>query len=182
MKKLKLKFVLLLLIVILPSLSLFAQDCGSKWKVQPFSGWEATSLTKIASCTTGKTYEFVVPFSDQYEYYLSFYASSSFNNRMNFTLEDASNGSEYLSVPGEMGIMDDGSENPKGSSALASYYDEKLKKDIHPFFIISPDNSVSLKIIIEIPDIDGEEGKVVNKLTSKGCVKVLIFEREKPTN
>lgn len=176
MKKIKFKLVLILLVV--PFIS-FGQkvDCQGKWDVKPTPPYEESSFTKTASCVTGKKYEFVVPFSSGFEYKLSFYASSSFNRKMNFILEDLNSGSEILNLPGEA-IDDYGQPLPeKGKSVLAPYRtaDNKL---VHPFFVIAPENSTNVKIIIDIPHLPGQEEIIVNPQRKTGCVKIQIWQKK----
>ncbi len=175
MRKLKLKLVVLLFIIpfALPTIS-FGQklDCQGKWNIQAVPPYYESSFTKIANCRTGKKYEFIIPLSTGKEYSISFYASSSFNNEMNFVMEDLNTGAEVLNLPGESESCE-----VKGTCVLAPYTDLKGKQ-IHPYFEISPENATNLKIVIEIPDLPGQEGVTVNKKTKTGCIKVLIFEKE----
>jgi len=177
MRKLKLKLVVLLFIIPLafPTMS-FGQkvNCQGKWDIQPEPPYYESSFTKIANCRTGKKYEFIIPLSTGKEYSISFYASSSFNNSMNFVMEDLNSGAEVLNLPGE----NVEANNDKGTCVLAPYYDEKKQKSVHPCFQISPENATNLKIVIDIPNLPGEDDVTVNKKTKTGCVKVLIFEKE----
>jgi len=177
MRKLKLKLVVLLFIIpfALPTMS-FGQkvDCAGKWDIQAEPPYYESSFTKIATCVTGKKYQFIIPLSTGKEYSISFYASSSFNSLLNVIMEDQNSGKEILNLPGE----NVAENNAKGTCVLEPYYDEQKQRNIHPYFIVAPENATNLKIIIDIPDLPGQSDVAVNKETKKGCVKILILEKE----
>ncbi len=164
MKKIKLIFVI---IFILPALAFSQLDCSSFLSsLKPDDPFTLNSMSKSATCISGHTYEFVVPLSKGYEYRFIFYASSVFNNGMDFKIIDLNTNKEVINVPGK--LKED--ETPKkGQTALQPYYDEKLNRQVHPFFTIIPSSTTNLKIIINVkekPDL------------IKGCVTVVILDRE----
>ncbi len=164
MKKLKL---LLLLVTALSFVSYGQTDCsaflGSLKAEAPYS---INSLSKSAKCVTGHTYEFVVPLSKGYEYRIIFYASSVFNNDLHFKMIDLNTNDVIMDLPGKLPP----SQNvEKGMTALQPYYDEKLNKEVHPYFSIIPTTATNIKIIINVdekPDL------------IQGCVTVVILDKE----
>ncbi len=173
MKKLKLKLAVILFLI--PFMS-FGQkiDCAGKWDIKSIPPYEESSLTEIAACKTGKKYEFIVLLSVGKEYNISFYASSSFSNEMNFIIEDLNSGSEVLNLPGK----NEATFNEKGTAVLEPYYVEQKNRYIHPYFVFSPENATNIKIIIDVLDLPGQEDVTVNKKIKTGCIKVLIFEKD----
>lgn len=164
MKKAKLLFVMLF---ILPALAFSQLDCSSFLSsLKPDDPFNINSMSKSATCISGHTYEFVVPLSKGNEYRFVFYASSAFNNDMKFKIIDLNTNKEVLNVPGKL----DGDNIPtKGETALQSYYDEKLNKEVHPFFTLIPSSTTNLKIVIDVKDKPD---------LIKGCVTVVILDKE----
>ncbi|MEA3451334.1 MAG: hypothetical protein U9Q83_05460 [Bacteroidota bacterium] len=164
MKTIKL---LLLILFIIPATAFSQLDCssflGSLKADDPFN---LNSLSKSATCLSGRTYEFVVPLSKGYEYRFIFYASSVFNNDMKFKIIDLNTNKEVLNLPGK---LDNGALPKKNETALQSYYDSKLNKEVHPYFIVIPSSSTNLKIIIDIK----KKAELI-----KGCVTVVILDKD----
>jgi hypothetical protein len=168
-----------ILLIIFP-LALFAQnmDCPSTLKSRkatpPFS---FNDLSKSAQCVTGKKYEFVVPLMKGKDYRFTFYASPIFNNQINFRIIDMSSNNVVLDLPGESPNAN------KGSSVLREYYDADLKKPVYPFFDILPNNSTTLKIIIDVldqaapPSGDNQGSFKAPEEKKKGCITVFIQDK-----
>ncbi len=152
-----------LLTLFLPIIGLAQVDCSNfLGKYQAEEPYKINSMSKSAVCISGHTYEFVVPLQKDYEYRFLFYASSVFNNKINFKIIDLNTGEVKLDLPGES------ETNEKGTAALASYYDDRLGRDVHPYFDFIPETSTNFKIIIEVLPQDD---------IIKGCVGVLILDK-----
>ncbi len=155
---------LIVLLLILPILSAAQMDCSStlaNLEVEP--PFNMNSLSKSAVCVSGHSYEFVVPLTKGYHYRFVFYASSVFNNDIHFKMVDLNTNKEIINLPGKSDT------NARGTAVLASYFDEKTYKEIHPFFDVLPSSATSIKIVIDVqekPDL------------IKGCVTVVILDKE----
>lgn len=133
-------------------------------------GFELNSLSKGAACISGHEYEFIVPVVKGKEYRFIFYASPVFNNDLNFTIIDqnkAQGSNIVMDLPGKL----NGSLVPEGpnETVLQAYYDDKLNKEVHPYFTVIPSESTSLQIVIDIAEKDD---------LLRGCVTVVILDRE----
>ena len=160
----KLMFVILAAIFALPIVGFSQVDCSNflaDRKAEP--PYKINSMSKSAVCVSGHKYEFVVPLQKGYEYRIIFFASSVFNNKINFKIVDLNTGETVLDLPGES------ETNDKGTAALASYYDEKLNTEVHPYFDFIPQTTTNFKIII---DVEPQEDLI------KGCVAVMILDKE----
>jgi hypothetical protein len=144
--------------------------------------YEKSELSKSIQCSTNNKYEQNVSLKPGYEYRISFYASTIFNNRMNFEIIDTKTGKTLLNVPGET------KENKKGECALKEYWDYKYSKTVYPYFEFSPQEIQNLKIIIDIPeykekikirekdeDLGVEEEWVEYVEKRKGCVTTFVL-------
>ncbi|MEN8119458.1 MAG: hypothetical protein ABFS35_03890 [Bacteroidota bacterium] len=156
-----------------------SMDCGSILKYRKASyPFVYNNLSKSAVCTSGKTYEFIVPLESGNEYRLSFFASSVFNHHINFRVIDLNTNEQVLNLPGE-------SENDEiCNCALRDYFHSKLNKLVHPYYDFIPTNSTNIKIIIDIPSIDGK--KPINNSSIyqgsidkiSGCVTIFIQDKK----
>ncbi|NJO92706.1 MAG: hypothetical protein HC831_29865 [Chloroflexia bacterium] len=72
--------------------------------------YEISNLSQSIQCSTNKTYEQNIILKPGNEYRISFYASTVFNNRMNFKIIDTKSGKVLYDLPGET------KENKKGES------------------------------------------------------------------
>ncbi|MBN2892357.1 MAG: hypothetical protein JXL97_10855 [Bacteroidales bacterium] len=161
MKKAK---ILLVLLLALPTLIFAQMDCSGTLKsLQVDPPFNLSSLSKSAVCVSGHTYEFVVPLSKGYQYRFIFYASSVFNNDIQFKMIDLNSNKEFLNLPGKSEM------NERGTAVLAPYYDEKTYKEIHPYFDILPSSSTSMKIVIDVK----ETADLI-----KGCITVVVLDKE----
>ena len=139
--------------------------------------YQYSNLSKTAVCTSGKTYEFIVPLESGNEYRLSFFASSVFNHQINFRIIDLSTNEQVLDLPVE-------SENMESCTcALREYFHNKLNKLVHPYYDFIPKNSTNIKIIIEIPSVDGKKSLInsiyqgnIDKI--RGCVTVFVQDKK----
>ncbi len=164
MKKLKL---LLLLVMALSFASYGQTDCSSFLaSLKAESPYNLNSLSKSAKCVTGHTYEFVVPLQKGYEYRIIFYASSVFNNDLHFKMIDLNTNDVIMDLPGKL-PPDQNVE--KGTTVLQAYYDEKLNKEVHPYFSIIPQTATNIKIVIDVE----EKTDLI-----QGCVTVVILDKE----
>jgi hypothetical protein len=162
----KIKFLIILLLT-LPIFSYAQLDCSSFLSsLKPEDPFTINSMSKSATCISGHTYEFVVPLTKGYEYRFIFYASSVFNNDLSFRMIDLNTNKEVLNVPGKLA---DNQSPKKGQTALQPYFDEKLNKEVHPYFTIIPNSSTNVKIIIKVKDKPD---------LTKGCVTVVVLDRE----
>ncbi len=164
----KMKILIGLLVFMLPVLvSAQPADCSSflaTLKAEP--PYELDPLSKSAPCISGKTYEFVVPLSDSYEYRFVFYASPAFNNDIHFKMIDLNTNDVVFDVPGRVSEYQ---EVKKGMTALQPYWDDQQQKTVHPFFVVRPNTATNVKIIMEVekkPDI------------IQGCITVAILRRK----
>ncbi len=159
----QLKIIILFSFLLLPFIGFSQIDCSNfladRKAEEPY---RINSLSKSAVCVSGHTYEFVVPLQKGYEYRIIFYASSVFNNKINFKIVDLNTGKTVLDLPGES------ETNEKGTAALAPYYDERTGREIHPYFDFIPQTTTNLKIIIEV---------LPQKDLIKGCVAVMILDK-----
>ncbi len=139
--------------------------------------YQYSDLSKSAVCTSGKTYEFIVPLESGNEYRLSFFASSVFNHQINFRIIDLSTNEQVLDLPGESDNME------SCNCALREYFHDKLNKLVHPHYDFIPTNSTNIKIIIDIPSVDGKmptnnsiyQGSI-DKVS--GCVTVFVQDKK----
>jgi len=161
MKKIKLFFVLVLMLPLFASAQV---DCSLTIKnLVPELPYQINSLSKSATCVSGRTYEFVIPLSVGYEYRFIFYAGSVFNNDIDFKIIDLSSNKELLNLPGKSETGD------KGTCVLMSYFDTKTYKEIYPHFDFLPASTTSFKVIISV----AEKAELI-----KGCISVVILDKE----
>ena len=164
MRKL-LKFINIIFLLLLPILTV-AQDCGNFLTYYvPVRPFKYDSQSKSAACEAGKEYKFIVSLQKGKEYRISFYASPSFNNQMNFKILDENTGEIIVDLPGQ------GEEGEK--SVLKPYFNGE--KEEYPYFYFVPENSTKLKITIDILHKEGKEKKV-------GCVGMYMQNKVLPTN
>ncbi len=141
--------------------------------------YKISSLTKSAPGKSGGHYKYEVPLQTGKEYRLMFFASSVFNNDLHFTVIDKNTGKVILDLPGE----NPETGNAKGTAALAPYYDEKLNKDVHPYFDIYPQSATTLEIRIDVGEPQVKTNEYGDTYTEEvvGCIGVVILEREVPS-
>lgn len=164
MKKAKL---LLLLLLALPTFIFAQMDCSKTLKnLEVDDPFTLNSLSKTAVCVSGRTYEFTVPLTEGHLYRFIFKASSAFNNDLHFKMTDLNANKEIMNLPGKVG---ENEVNEKGKAVLEPYIDELTFKNIHPFFDVLPTSSTSIKIVIEVEEME---------VLTKGCVTVIILDRE----
>lgn len=165
MKKIKILIGFLLTLPVL--LSAQPIDCSSLLNtLTPEEPYEINTMSKSASCISGKKYELVIPLQADYEYRFVFYASPAFNNDINFKMLNLSTNDIIFDVPGHVGESD---EVKKGTTALQPYWDTELDKSMHPFFIVRPTTSTNVKLILDVLSKDD---------LIQGCVTVVILDRK----
>ncbi len=163
---------------------MFAQsiDCAKTLSYRKANApYEISELSQSIQCSTNKKYEQNISLKPGYEYRVSFYASSIFNNRMNFKIIDSKTGKTLHDLPGAT------KENKKGEAVLKEYWDYKYNKSVYPYFEFIPNETQNLKIIISIPeykekikirdkdeDLGVEEEWVEYVEKRKGCVTTFV--------
>ncbi len=127
-----------------------AQNCSSFLTMRkPEAPYRYNTASKSATCFSGKKYEFVLPLTAGTDYRIKFFASPVFNNDIQVKIVDLSSGEAVVDLPG---CPPDGQEPRKGNTCIQDYSDAKTGKLIHPYFDFNPQQSTSLKIMIEIKD------------------------------
>ncbi|MBP5503168.1 MAG: hypothetical protein J6Y24_10320 [Bacteroidales bacterium] len=201
------KNILKFLLVVLVSLPLGLQaqntTCVDQLKMRkPMAPYRYNTASKSAMCQTGRKYEFVLPITKGMDYRIQFFASTVFNNNIDVKIIDMSTGEVVVNVPGK--LQDDEPKSPQ-QTALQEYMDLKKNKFIHPFFDFTPVSSTSLKIMIDVKEVEvpqeqvqeysysdydyesqprqnqqpaKEEGYAVPVEKNKGCISVYIIDRE----
>ena len=196
---------LLVVLVSLP-LGLQAQNtCADQMKMRkPVAPYRYNTASKSAMCQTGRKYEFVLPITKGMDYRIQFFASTVFNNNIDVKIIDMSTGEVVVNVPGK---LSEGNEpvSPQ-QTALQEFMDIKKNKFIHPFFDFSPVSSTSLKIMLDVKEVEkpqeqvqeysysdydyeqprqqqqqqpaADEGFAVPVEKNKGCVTVYVIDRE----
>ncbi len=131
------------------------QSCESFFRYYvPVRPFKYDSQSKSAACETGGTYKFIISLQKGKEYRISFHASPSFNNKMNFKIIDENTGDIAIDLPGD--------DIEGGESVLKGKFNGNT--EVYPHFDFIPENSTKLKIVIEIPSVaEGKDRKV-------GCV------------
>ncbi|PIE86268.1 MAG: hypothetical protein CSA05_01390 [Bacteroidia bacterium] len=132
--------------------------------------WKYNSQSKSATCQTGRTYKFIVTFNKGREYKISFYASSIFDNRMNFKITDESSGEVFVDKPGETEL-----DSKKGSVLMAPMDMDTGEQLDYPSFSFIPLNTLRLQIEIDIEKFLDDEGAEDKR---RGCIGVLIYEKK----
>jgi len=148
-------------------------DCLTKLRMrQARAPYQINNLSKSAVCRTGEKYEYNIELGKDRDYRLSFFASSVFNNKINFRILNKTTGELLIDLPGVS------LDNVQGC-ALQAYFDNKSNRMVHPFFDLSPEVDTQLKIIIEV---DSETSKyefntndiLASSHQKKGCVTVFV--------
>lgn len=158
---------LMLLISILFPVLLFSQDCSEflkSLKVDP--PFNMNSMSKSAACVTGHTYEMIIPLQKGYQYRLVFYASSVFNDDVDFQIIDLNTNKLLVNAPGK--LTEGNIPTKNGQTALQNFFDEKTNQSTHPYFDIYPKTTTNIKVVIivkEKPDM------------IRGCITVVILDR-----
>lgn len=167
------KIILILVVSLLPIFG-FGQNCASFISYNtPLYPYKYNSQSKSATCQTGRTYKFIVTLLKGKEYKLSFYASSVFDNKINFKIIDETSGEVVLERPGET------EEISKKGSVLVSPVDlETAIMGDYPSFDFHPVNSMKLQIEIELSEATNDRGEPDVR---RGCIGVLIQEKKAPT-
>jgi outer membrane receptor for Fe3+-dicitrate len=150
-------------------------DCLTKLKIRyPKTPYVFNELSKSAVCTAGEKYEYRIELEKNTDYRLSFFASSSFNNNVNFRIINDDTGELIMDLPGSS--YEDGD-----LSALQAYYDPNANKLIHPYFDLSPQKNLNLKIIIDVKEEDNFSGEISDGKKyncNRGCVTIFIQSKE----
>jgi len=151
-------------------------NCANYVRYQsPTTPYKYSSLSKSASCTTGKNYKLVLPLNAGKSYRISFYASTVFNNRIEFKVTDKSTGQDIMYLPGDKTQMD----NPAAyynncnsySDALVSELDPATYRSLpYPYIEIEP--AASTNIEVEINLLDPKKGGIL-----RGCVGIFVQDR-----
>ena len=153
-------------------------DCMSTLRMRYASPpYEFSELSKSAVCKTGEKYEYDIKLEKNSDYRISFFASTVFNNNINFKILNTGSGEILIDMPGL-------TNETKQPNALEVYFDSETNKFIHPFFDLSPKTDTEIKILV---DVISENLEVNSSQTSilvennqkKGCVTVFI--QSKPT-
>jgi len=153
-------------------------DCMSTLKLRYASPpYKFNELSKSAVCRTGEKYEYLMKLEKNSDYRISFFASTVFNNNINFKILNNGSGEILIDMPG---LTDD----TKKLNALEVYFDSETNKLIHPFFDLSPKLDTEIKILVDIIPENLEaytepNGILVQNNQKKGCVT--IFIQSKPT-
>lgn len=171
----KIKLIAPLLFFVLVFNPIFSQeiDCLTKVNMrQAKAPYQINSLSKSAVCRTGEKYEYNIELEKDRDYRLSFFASSVFNNKINFRILNKTTGELLIDLPGVS--LDD-----VQGCALQAYFDNRSNRMVHPFFDLSPGIDTQLKIIIEVdPETSKYELNTKDILAShtqkKGCVTVFV--------
>lgn len=162
------KFIVLIIVsafLFTPFEQLFAQNCSGYVRYHKVTyPYKYNGQSKSASCATGKTYKFLVPLYEGKDYKLSFYASSVFNNKLNFKIIDESTGRTVIDLPGESPT------NQANESVLVRPMLEDGSTGEYPYFEFHPESSIRLQIVIDVEPNGKENG-------SRGCVGVLIQDK-----
>ena len=145
--------------------------------------WQFSALSKGLQCSTNNKYEHIVVLKPGMEYRISFYASTIFNNRMQFKIIDVKSGKTLMDLPGET------TENKQGECVLKEYWDYRIEKSVYPYFEFTPKEIQELKLLIDIPEykekikirdknedlgVEEEWREYVEK--RKGCIGIFIQE------
>ncbi len=140
--------------------------------------YEYNDQSSSAVCVTGQTYEFVLPLTKGKDYRLKFYAAAVFNNRINFKIIDESSHETVLELPGQT------ADRKEGTCVLADFYDDDSGKSTHPYFDFYPQNSTTLKIIMEVLPLEqskDEDPNIKKQVKhNRGCITVVVLD--KPAN
>lgn len=166
----------LLLIFVGASLNVTAQsNCANYIRYHaPTAPYKYSSLSKSATCITGKNYNFVIPLSAGKNYRVSFYASTIFDNKIEFILNDSTSNEQIIFLPGDKKKFDDLSSYFNNvndySEVLVKAVDEFGQSEGYPYFEIEPTTAIRLSITINVLDADKGAPK-------KGCVGVFIQDK-----
>lgn len=166
-------FTLLLMIAFQGTLGAQQMDCASVLKYRTSKApYILDEQSKSAVCYSGQKYEYSVVLKSDLEYRFSFYASSIFNNNIRFKIINEQTGQIVLDLPGE-------AAGNNTSAILQDYFDEKLKKFVHPYFDILPDSNSKFKILIEVGEVKelvGINSSVIiaDSDQKKGCVTIFM--------
>lgn len=141
------KIILGLAIAAMMPIASEAQNCASFLSNRkPEMHYRFNNASKSATVWSGKKYEFVLPLTSGNEYRIRFFAAPVFNNDIQVKIVDLNTGETVIDLPGAV-------ETPKkGATCLQDYVDSKTNKLVHPFFDFAPQQSTSLKIMIEMKD------------------------------
>ncbi len=169
----------IILLTLFTTVALSQIDCSNflaNRKAEP--PFKLSSLTKSAPGRSGGHYRYEVPLQTGKEYRIMFFASPSFNNQIHFKVVDKNTGKIILDLPGE----NPQTGNAKGTAALAPYYDQKLNRDVHPYFDIVPSSPTILEIYIDVADAPTKTDEMGNKYKEDiiGCIGVVILEQDIP--
>ena len=197
-------FKFLLVVLVSMPFGLQAQNtCSDQLKMRkPMAPYRYNTASKSAMCQTGRKYEFVLPITKGMDYRIQFFASTVFNNNIDVKIIDMSTGEVVVNVPGK--LDNDEPKSPQ-QTALQEYMDLKKNRFIHPFFDFTPVSSTSLKIMLDVKEVEKpkeqvqeytyddydyeqprqstqqptqEEGYAVPLEKLKGCISVYIIDRE----
>jgi len=144
-------------------------------QVDPY--FSKDELSKSAICFAGNTYEYDLKLEKDRDYRISFFASSVFNNQVNFRMINTLNSKELINLPG---TSSDIYQRP----ILEEYSDNSPKKRTHPYCTVKTKTNAEVKIIIGISPLDelmsnGYSDFQAYSNPTKGCVT--IFVQSKPS-
>lgn len=172
----KISFTIFVLLLSIPfSGVVYSQafDCTTQLKIrQAKPPYQFNDLSKSAVCKTGEKYEYNIELKKGKEYRLTFFASSVFNNKINFRIINKSTGEQIMNLPGVK--IDD-----VQGCVLEAYFDDQANRRVHPYFDFLPDNDTPLKIIIEVESEKSNYEYDTQSLLAKddqkkGCVTVYV--------
>ena len=200
------KNIIKILLVVLAALPMGLQaqsTCADQMKLRkPTQPYRYNSASKSAMCQTGRKYEFVLPITKGLEYRIQFFASTVFNNNVDVKIIDMSTGEVVINVPGRFDESKEVKFNQQ--TALQDYFDEKKNKYFHPYFDFAPVSSTSLKIMLDVKEVEvpqdqvqgysygddyesqprqnqtstADEGYAVPVEKIKGCITVYVTDKE----
>jgi len=142
----------------------------------PKASYKLDEQSKTALCYAGKNYEYIIKIEKDMEYNFSFFASSVFNNQINFKLINNRTSEILINLPGA-------SSDKNQMSLLEEYYDNKLKKMVHPSFDVNSKKGAELKLIIDILPVENYTALLYNTFqTNSNPAKgyVTVFIQSKP--
>lgn len=174
----KFRFVFLALLFTFSITNIFSQDfdCLTKLKIrQAKAPYKINDLSKSAICKTGEKYEYNIDLQKNKDYRLTFFASSVFNNRINFKIYNKKTGEMIMNLPG-ISI-----DNIQGC-ALEAYFDKDKNRMVHPFFDFSPNIDTQLEIIIEVESdkssYEFDAKSLIASNEKKGCITVFVQSKD----
>lgn len=175
-----------------------AQDCQKQLTMRTaVKPYRFNTSSKSATCLSGRKYEFILPLTKGSDYRIQFFASPVFDMNINFKIIDMNTNETVMDLPGKVGSFD----TPEKGKMVLQPYEEK-GKIVNPYFDFYPEQSTSLKIMIDIKEKMPEQpqqfeyvyddwGNVIDQKpietppdpnakpleTVKGCVTVYVIDK-----